>query len=252
MPACLSLLRKLLSSGLPESPIHMLQLSLGDNQLFRGNWNLHWGNNSPRPQDHRALALPSHWITPDFLYPNGSASWLPCSQWLRLSIQYQDGEWLLPWLWEVAWQNSPPPSDFQDMSQNPSLRVVPMTRSFPTQLPISEGDQSCLTRFIQGQDICLTLCPEHKNFKQVEGATSAKDCNGLTEGCGMWFTNKKLAGSHIWVAHSHMGLSASGLGYMAAAHVPIPFRTGKHSKKHLGNVHGAGLDTSYGCEHLGV
>ena len=55
----------------------------------------------------------------------------------------------------------PPPSDFQDVSHDPSMRIayrnlVPMTRLFSTWLLISKGDQRHLANFIPGQDTLWT------------------------------------------------------------------------------------------------
>ena len=104
-----------------------------------------------------------------------------------------------------------PPSSFQDMSCNPSMRVayrdlVPMTRLFSTQLPIFKGDQRCLTNFIQGWVIPLDLCPNHENFKRSEGGASSKDYNCLAEGCKRCFTNKESAQGNIHAVHSLKGL----------------------------------------------
>ena len=82
-----------------------------------------------------------------------------------------------------------------------------MTRLFQMWLPISRVDEWYLTNFIQGHDISQVLHLECENFQPVEGSASTKDYNCLEEGCSMWFMNKELAHSHIWVAHSHMGLS---------------------------------------------
>ena len=53
--------------------------------------------------------------------------------------------------------------------------LVPMTRLFSTQFPISEGDQRCLANYIQRWDILLDLHPNHDNFKRREGGVSSKD-----------------------------------------------------------------------------
>ena len=95
----------------------------------------------------------------------------------------------------------PPPSNFQDTSHNPSMRVVH------------------LTDFIHGWDIPLDLCPDHENFKRTEGGASSKDCNCLAESCWRHFTNKEAAHSHICTVHSFMGLLAPGSGLMAAAYI---------------------------------
>ena len=86
----------------------------------------------------------------------------------------------------------PPPSDFQDISDNPSLRVkyrdlAPMTRLFTSHLPISEVDQKCLADFIQGWNIPWSLHPKCKNCRHVEGLLLLKIITAL-----QWAVGKDL------------------------------------------------------------
>ena len=75
----------------------------GNHQLLRGIWDLYWGNNSPRSQDHRGSDTTTSLDHPWLSTPPGSSSLPPHSQWLGLSIQYLDGEQLFQWLQEGAW-----------------------------------------------------------------------------------------------------------------------------------------------------
>ena len=147
-----------------------------------------------------------------------------------------------------------PPSDFQDVSRNPSLCVtykdlVPMTRLFSTWLPISRVDWWHHTDFIQGQDIPLGLHPEHENFELAEGGASAKDYNCLAEGCSMQFTIKESACSHIWASHSHMGLFYPWTRLDDCNPWADPFQNWEAFHKPLGSFLGVGLNTSYGWAH---
>ena len=113
-----------------------------------------------------------------------------------------------------------------------------MTRLFSTQLSMYEGDWKCLANFIQEQDIPLDLQPNCKNFKRMEGDTSFKDFNCLADGRGRHFTSKESAHSHIHAAHS-----------LSQAWWLLPmcyFQNWEAFRKHLGSIHGAGLDMSYG------
>ena len=140
-------------------------------------------------------APPPCWITHDFLHPLAlPADFLTASDWDSASNTKLESNSSNHSRREHS-KSLPPPSDFQDVSQNPSLGVayrdlVPMIRLLPTWLPISEGDWR----------------------HHYQGCQSTKDYNCLVEGCGMWFTNKELANSHIWVAHSHMGLFCPWVG----------------------------------------
>ena len=144
----------------------------------------------------------------------------------------------------------PPPSDFQDVSCNPSMRLtyrdlVPMTRFFSTWLPISEGDQRHHTDFIQRCDIPL---PDCKNFKRTEGDTSFKDYKCLAEGCRRHFTNKESTCSYIQAAHSLTGLLCPWVGLDFCCPHPDCFQNWELLKKHLGSIHVAGLVMFYGYE----
>ena len=149
----------------------------------------------------------------------------------------------------------PLPSNFQDMSHNPSLRVayrhlVPMARLFSTWLLISDGDQRCLTNFIQGKDISIYLHPDHDNFKRTEEGASSKNNNCLAEGCGSHFTNKESACSHIQAVHSHTGLFCPWIRLDCCHLHPDYFQNWKAFRKHLSSVHGACLEMSFRCEEL--
>ena len=140
-----------------------------------------------------------------------------------------------------------PPSDFQDMSHNPLLHVnykdlVPITRLFQMQLPISRRDQRHLANFIQGWDIPWGLHPEHENFKPAEGGASTKYYNCLAEGCNMQFMNKE----------SHTRLFCPWTGLDGCHLWSNPFQNWEAFQIHLNSIHGVGLDTSYGQEHSGV
>ena len=140
------------------------------------------------------------------------------------------------------------------MSWSPSLHVsykdlVPMTQLFKTWLPISRIDWRHLTIFFQGHDIPLGLHPEHENFKPVEGEGSTKDYNCLAEGCSMQFTNKESVHSHIQVTFSHTRLFFPWHRLDGCLLWSDPFKNWEAFQKHLGSIHGAGLDTSYGWEH---
>ena len=152
------------------------------------------------PQSPRiigTLAPPSWQITPDFLQPLTLpakcllASNLDSASDTEMESGSYHGSSMVPG--EVC----PPPSHYQDVSQNPSLRVrywdlIPMTKLFTSWLPITEVEQRSLANFIQEWDIPLELCHQHENFKPVEGGTSAKDYNCLTVGCGRWSTVRQL------------------------------------------------------------
>ena len=143
----------------------------------------------------------------------------------------------------------PPPSDCQDVSHNPLMRIayrdlVPMTRLFSTCLPISEGDHRYLTNFIQGWDITLDLHPDCENFKMAEGGTSSKDYSCLVEGCGRHFTSKKSACSHIHGVYSLTGLQCPWVG-LDGCHPHLDyFQNWEAFEKHLSSIHGTGLETS--------
>ena len=79
---CLSLPRRWISFGLLEFLSQMPQSSWGNHQLLRGIWDLHWGNNSPRSQDHRDSSTaisPNHpWFSTPLALP---ANCLSASDW---------------------------------------------------------------------------------------------------------------------------------------------------------------------------
>ena len=147
----------------------------------------------------------------------------------------------------------PPPSNFQDVSHNPSMRVayrdlVPMTRLFSIQLPISEGDQRHLANFLHGWDIPQDLHSDHDNFKSMEEGASSNDYNCLTEGCGRHFTNKESACSHIHTVHSLMGLQCPWVRLDGCHLWPDYFQNWEVFRKHLSSIHGTSLEMSYGQE----
>ena len=158
-----------------------------------------------------ALAPPPCWITLDFLHPLNLLAncFMACDldSTSKTEAGSDSGCSSERELNDVCC----PPSNSQDVSCNPSMRIayrdlVPMTRLFSTRLLISEGDWRHLINFISGQDILLDLHPSHENFKRTEGCILSKDYNCLVEGCGRCFTNKESVYSHIWAVHSLMGL----------------------------------------------
>ena len=136
------------------------------------------------------------------------ARWMLLGQWWGPNIQDCGREWFFWKLQKWARWGLPLSLRFLGCVQEPLAAchfkdLVPMTRLFQMWLPICRVDWWHLPSFIQGQDILLGLHPEHENFKPVEGGTSTKDYNCLTDACSIWFTNKELVCCHIWVAHSH-------------------------------------------------
>ena len=210
----------------------------GDHQFFRGTWDLNWGNNSPRSWDHQGssttTSLDCPWLSTPLALP---ADCLTASDWdsasdTKMESDSSNGSGREPG------KTYPPPSDFQDVSQKPSLRVVysdlvPVTRFFPTQLFISEGDQRCLTEFIQGWDIPMGLCPKHKNFKKVEEVPLPRItfASQRAVGCSSPIRSQPAA-IFGWLIPIQ-GFTAPGWDKMAATPILIPFRTGKHSKRNL-------------------
>ena len=104
-----------------------------------------------------------------------------------------------------------------------------MTTLFISQLPITEVDQRHVADFIQGWDIPLGLHPKHRNFKPAEEAPPPKITIVLqwaVEGGSLirsWST-----AIFEWPTPT-LGSSALGSGWMAAASIQIPFKTGKPS-----------------------
>ena len=92
----------------------------------------------------------------------------------------------------------------------------------------------------------LGLHAECENFKPVEGGTSSKDYNCLAEGCSMPFMNTESACSHTWASHSLMGLFCPSSRLDGCHPWSDPFQNWEAFQKHLGSIHGVGLDTLYG------
>ena len=133
----------------------------------------------------KALPPPSHQITPEFLHSLAlPADCLSDSDQDSLS-NTETGSGSPNNSNRELSEVHPPSSDFQGVSQNPSLRVmyrnmVPVTKLFTSCLHITEVDRKHLANFIQEQDIPWSLCPEHKKFRPAEESASTKDYNCLT------------------------------------------------------------------------
>ena len=123
-----------------------------------------------------------------------------------------------------------------------------MTKLFTFQLPISEVDQRHLANFIQGQDIPVSLHPECKISGHQKRALLPKIKNCLAVGCGMWFTSKESAHSHIQVAHSHSGLFCPWAGLDGCFQFRDLFQNWEAFCKHLDSVQSTGLSLTYGHE----
>ena len=109
-----------------------------------------------------APAPPPCQITLDFLYPLDLPANCPIVAEMDSASQAEVGNNSESGSQREFNKLHPPPSDFQDTSHNPSMRVpyrdlVPTISLFSTWLSISEGDQRHLTNFIQGWDISLDL-----------------------------------------------------------------------------------------------
>ena len=68
----------------------------------------------------------------------------------------------------------------------------------------------------------------------------------------MQFTNKDAVHSHIWLAHSHMGLFCPWIDLDGCCPQSDPFQNWEAFCKHLDSIHSAGLDTSFGQDNLEV
>ena len=135
---------------------------------------------TPGFQDLCGGSAPPHWITTAFLHPLALPANCFIASDLDSASEAEAGSDSKGSSGRELNEVHPPPSDFQDVRCIPPMRVayrdlVPMTRLFSTQLPISEGDYMHLPNFIQGKDIPPGLYPEHENCKRMEGGTSSKD-----------------------------------------------------------------------------
>ena len=109
----------------------------------------------------------------------------------------------------------PPPSDFQDVSHTPLMRIayrdlIPKIRLFSSWLPISKGDQRHLVDLFKG-------------------GTSPWTCAQTMRISKGWNTNKESACNYIHAVDSFTGLHCPGLGLMVVATSLTPSRIGKHS-----------------------
>ena len=135
------------------------------------------------------------------------------------------------------------------MSHNCTMRVayrdlVPIARLFSTQLPISEGHWRHLANFIQGSNISFDLHSDHENFKGWKEAPPPRTIIAWQRAVGSIVPTRNLPTVMFKQFILLWGSFAPRLGLMAATYVLTIFRT----RKHLGSVHGACLETSYGHE----
>ena len=197
-----------------------------------------------------ALAPPPHWITSDFLHPLSLPAYCLIAGDLVSVSEVEVGSDSENSFEREPNEVHPPPSNFQDVNHKSLMRVayrdpVPMTRLFSSQLPISEGDQRHLTDLFQGQNIPLDPYPNHENFKRMEGGASSKDYNCLAEGCGIHFTSKEFAHSHIQAVHFLIGVCYPWVRLDGCCSHPDYFQNWEAFRKHLDSVDGAALETSF-------
>ena len=148
-----------------------------------------------------ALAPPPHQITSDFVDPLNLPANCLMARDLDQASEVEAGSNSRSSSEKELNEVHPPPSDFQDVNHNSSIRVayrdlVPMTRLFSTWLPISEGNQMHLPDFIQGCDILLDLCHDHENFKRQKGVPPLRTIIAWWKAAGGVSPTKNLPQSH--------------------------------------------------------